>query len=193
MLRLALALLVGFGFSIAVLAEGAWVEEARAEEARAEEARAEGKDMEPPAYPLTRRSDVAETQFGERIADPYRWLENDVRSDPEVADWVTRQNLITRAYLDRLPQRAWFEERLRALLSYERYGIPVKAGGRYFYTRNTGLQNQAQLFVRRGLNGKPQLLIDPNVWAKDAATALDDWKPSRDGKFLLYSVQDGGS
>ncbi len=154
---------------------------------------AQANEMKSPAYPETRRGDVVETHFGERIADPYRWLENDVRSDPEVAGWVERQNKVTRAYLDALPQRPWFEERLRALLSYERFGIPVKAGGRYFYTRNTGLQNQAQLFVRKGLNGKPRLLIDPNAWSGDAATALDDWKPSRDGNYLLYSVQDGGS
>ncbi len=154
---------------------------------------ARASELRPIVYPETRRGDVAETQFGERIADPYRWLENDVRSDAEVAGWVTRQNQVTRASLDGLPQRAWFKDRLRALLSYERYGIPVKAGGRYFYTRNTGLQNQAQLFVRKGLNGKPRLLIDPNAWAKDAATALDDWKPSKDGRFLLYSVQDGGT
>ncbi len=147
----------------------------------------------PPIYPETRRDTVAEQHFGERIADPYRWLENDVRADSEVADWVERQNRVSRAYLDALPQRAWFEARLRALLSYERYGLPTKAGGRYFYTRNTGLQNQAQLFVRKGLRGQPRLLLDPNSWAKDAATALDEWKPSEDGKHLLYSVQDGGT
>lgn len=146
-----------------------------------------------PSYPESRRTAVAETHFGERIADPYRWLENDVRQDKEVADWVDRQNKVTRASLDALPQRAWFAGRLRGLLNYERFGIPVKAGRRYFYTRNTGLQNQSQLFVRQGLTGKQRLLIDPNAWAKDAATALDDWEPSNDGKLLLYSVQDGGS
>ena len=144
-------------------------------------------------YPQTRQSGEAETQFGERIADPYRWLENDVRTDPEVAGWVERQNTVTRAYLDALPQRQWFEQRLRGLLDYERFGLPAKAGGHYFYTHNTGLQNQSPLYVRRGLRGKPRLLIDPNAWAKDSATALDDWKPSDDGKYLLYSVQDGGS
>ncbi len=149
--------------------------------------------MTPITYPATRRDPVVETRFGEAVADPYRWLENDVRSDPQVADWVARQNAVSRAYLDALPQRPWFEERLRALLDYERFGLPVKAGGRYFYTRNTGLQNQAQLFVRQGLRGTPRLLLDPNAWARDAATALDDWKPSDDGRYLLYSVQDGGS
>ncbi|MDR2856596.1 MAG: prolyl oligopeptidase family serine peptidase [Novosphingobium sp.] len=149
--------------------------------------------MTPIHYPETRRGDVVDTLFGEKIADPYRWLENDVRSDPEVAAWVERENKATRGYLDMLPQRARFAQRIRALMDYERFGIPTKAGRRYFYTRNTGLQNQAQLFVREGLHGKPRLLIDPNAWARDAATALDAWKPSDDGKYLLYSVQDGGS
>ncbi len=154
---------------------------------------AQSEPMKPIAYPETRRSDVAEVQFGETIADPYRWLENDVRQDSEVADWVKRENVVTRAYLDGLPQRTWFQARMRSLLNYERFGIPVKAGGRYFYTRNTGLQNQAQLYGRKGLTGRPRLLIDPNTWAKDGATALDDWKPSRDGKLLAFSVQDGGT
>ncbi|MCB2074001.1 MAG: S9 family peptidase [Novosphingobium sp.] len=149
--------------------------------------------MKPITYPETRRGDVVETLFGERIADPYRWLEEDVRNDSEVADWVERQNAVTRGYLDTLPQRSWFEGKIRELLDYERFGLPVKAGGRYFYTRNPGLLNQPQLFVRKGLKGKPRLLLDPNSWAEDDATALDEWKPSEDGRYLLYSVQDGGS
>ncbi|MFM6930982.1 MAG: prolyl oligopeptidase family serine peptidase [Novosphingobium sp.] len=149
----------------------------------------------PPAspYPATPRGDVVETQFGEAIADPYRWLENDVRSDKAVADWVEQQNKATDAYLAKLPQRDWFARRIRELLDFERFGLPQKAGGRYFYTRNSGLQKQAQLYVRKGLNGKPRLLIDPNVWASDGATALDEWAPSRNGKLLAYAVQDGGS
>ena len=151
------------------------------------------QDVKPIAYPETRSGEVVETLFGETVADPYRWLENDVRNDVEVADWVERQNAVTRAYLDTLPQRARFEQRIRELLNYERFGLPVKAGGKYFYTRNSGLLNQAQLFVRKGLKGRPRLLLDPNSWAEDGATALDQWKPSDDGKYLLYSVQDGGS
>ena len=144
------------------------------------------RDAQPMTYPETRRDDRVEAQFGEPVADPYRWLENDVRRDPEVADWVARQNAVTQDYLSSLPQRAWFAERIRETLDYERFGLPIKAGGRYFYTRNSGLQNQAQLFVRNGLRGKPRLLIDPNAWAEDAATALDAWTPSDDGRFLLY-------
>ena len=145
------------------------------------------------AYPESRKVDVAEVQFGETIADPYRWLENDVRNDKQVAEWVAQQSALTRAYLDALPQRGWFTKRIRELTDYERFGLPRKAGRSYFYMRNSGLQNQAQLFVRQGLNGAPRLLIDPNAWAKDGATALDDWEPSKNGKLLAYSVQDGGS
>ncbi len=144
-------------------------------------------------YPETRSEDIVETLFGEEIADPYRWLENDVRNDPEVAQWVTQQNTVTDAYLDTLPGNAWFKQKLGALLDYERFGIPRKAGARYFYTRNSGLQNQSQLFVQEGLEGERRLLLDPNAWAKDGATALSDWTPSKEGKYLLYSVQDGGT
>ena len=144
-------------------------------------------------YPQTRQVDLVDQQFGQAVADPYRWLENDVRTDREVADWVARENAVTQEYLSTLGQRAWFGQRIRALLDYERFGLPQKAGKFYFYTRNSGLQNQAQLFVRKGLSGAPRLLIDPNSWAKDGATALDAWEPSKSGKLLAYSVQDGGT
>lgn len=144
-------------------------------------------------YPQTRRDPIVETLFGEDIADPYRWLEGDVRGAPEVADWVERENAVTQDYLGTLPQRGRFAKRIRSFMDYERFGLPVKAGGSYFYTRNSGLQNQAQLFVRKGLSRKPRLLLDPNAWAADGATALDAWKPSQKGNYLLYSVQDGGS
>ena len=146
-----------------------------------------------PAYPQTRSGTVVDDHFGEKVADPYRWLENDVRSDAEVAAWVKAENGVTRAYLDALPQHAWFTRRIRELMDYERFGLPRKAGTSYFYMRNSGLQNQSQLFVRNGLNGTPRLLIDPNQWAKDGATALDGWEPSQNGKLLAYSIQDGGS
>jgi prolyl oligopeptidase len=97
--------------------------------------------MPSPTYPETRREAVVDVLFGSHVADPYRWLEQDVRSSPDVADWVRRENDFTRAYIEALPQRAWFERRIRALLDYERFGLPVKAGRRYFYTRNSGLQN----------------------------------------------------
>lgn len=146
-----------------------------------------------PAYPDTRRVDTVEEQFGEKVADPYRWLENDVRTDAEVARWVAAQNAVTNAYLATLPGRQQFAARLKALIDYERFGVPVKKGGRYFYTRNSGLQNQAVLHVRESLDGEGRVLIDPNGWSKDGATALAEWLPADDGKHLVYTVQDGGT
>jgi prolyl oligopeptidase len=145
------------------------------------------------AYPDTARGDTVDPQFGVDVADPYRWLEDDVRVNPKVADWVTAQNKVTDAYLATLPGRDAFKKRMTELYNYERFGLPTKAGTRYFYTRNDGLQPQSVLYVREGLKGEGRVLIDPNLWAKDGATALAEWSPSEDGKHLLYSVQDGGT
>jgi prolyl oligopeptidase len=147
----------------------------------------------PIAYPATTRGDVAEEQFGERVADPYRWLENDVRQDPAVRAWVTAQNEVSSRFLGQLPARAAFRARMTEMYDYERFGLPEKAGARYFYTRNDGLQNQSVLYVRDGLDGPPRILIDPNGWSRDGATALAEWDPSEDGRHLLYSIQDGGT
>ena len=144
-------------------------------------------------YPQTRRDAIVELQFGEAIADPYRWLENDVRVDTEVSAWVEAENKVTDRYLASLSGRDAIKARLITLWNHERYGVPRKRGGHYFYTFNSGLQNQPVLLVRDGIDGKERQLLDPNNWAKDGATALDEWRPSNDGKLLLYSVQDGGS
>ena len=148
---------------------------------------------EPITYPETERGDVVEEQFGVAVADPYRWLENDVRVDDAVRDWVTAQNAVTDAYLATLPGRDTITERLTELWNYERVGVPVKRGNRYFYTRNDGLQNQSVLYMREGLDGEPQLLIDPNEWSEDDATAMAQWVPSPDGSYIAYGVQDGGT
>lgn len=153
-------------------------------------AQAQAPDMH---YPQTRRTSQGDEQFGVKVADPYRWLENDVRADPEVAKWVADENAVTDAYLATLPGRDIFAARLKQLLDYERFGVPRKRGGRYFYPRNAGLQNQAVLYVRDGVGGPGRVLIDPNGWSADGTTALAEWSPSRDGRKLLYAVQDGGS
>jgi prolyl oligopeptidase len=144
-------------------------------------------------YPATRAEPTAEVHFGQTVLDPFRWLEADVRQDEAVRAWVDAQNRLTDEVNAALPARSRFEERLRALWDYERFGLPRKAGRRYFYTRNDGLQNQAPLWVQSGLAGEPRLLIDPNGWAADGATALAGWEPSRDGAYLAYAVQDGGT
>jgi prolyl oligopeptidase len=147
-------------------------------------------------YPTTERGAVVETFFGEKLADPYRWLEADVRVDSKVAAWVSEQSKFTDAYLKALPERAVFERKLTALYDFERYGLPVKAGKYLFFRHNSGLQNQSVLYVRDALErgqGERRVLIDPNGWASDGATALDEWVPSPDGSKVAYSVQDGGT
>ena len=146
-----------------------------------------------PEYPDTVEGNVVTQAFGQTVPDPYRWLEADVRTDARVADWVDRQSKFTADYLAQLPGRDVYAARIQELYDYERFGLPVEKGGRYFYTRNDGLQNQSVLYVRDGLDGEPRVLIDPNAWAADGATALGDWTVSEDGSKLLYTIQDGGS
>ena len=144
-------------------------------------------------YPEAKRVDVIEQHFGQMIADPYRWLENDVRNDKAVANWIESQNNVTNAYLDTLPGRDIFKDRLKQLYNYERFTVPVKKGGRYFYLYNSGLQSQQVLYVRDSVDGAGRVLIDPNSWAEDGAIALAEWSASNDGAHLAYAVQDGGT
>ena len=150
-------------------------------------------DMTNITYPATERGDTVDEQFGIKVADPYRWLENDVRTDSKVAAWVEAENKVTDAYIATLPGRDIFKARLKQLIDYERFGQPERKGGRYFYLHNSGLQNQAVLFVRDGVDGEGRVLMDPNGWSKDGATALGEWAPSEDGKKLVYAIQDGGT
>ena len=148
---------------------------------------------QPIVYPVSRTVDQVDTQFGVAVADPYRWLEQDVRTAPEVAQWVEAQNNVTRAYLDALPERAPIEARLRELWSYDQYSVPVQRGERLFFTHQRAGQNQAALYVQDGVNGEPRLLLDPNSWSQDGATNIADFEPSPDGSRVAYSVQDSGS
>jgi len=188
-------LLVGLLSSACAMTPNPGVEAAAAADAAAmAAASADAASAQPAlAYPQTRRVDLVEPQFGAQVADPYRWLENDVRNDAEVKQWVDAQNVVTNQFLGTLPGREALEKRITELYNYERFGVPTKKGGRYFYSRNSGLQNQSVLYVRDSLDGEGRVLIDPNTWSKDGATALADWAPSDDGKYLVYSIQDGGS
>ena len=142
-----------------------------------------------PATPIVAQTDVL---HGMTVADPYRWLENDVRTDPNVATWVDQENAVTNTYLATLPGRDAIKARLTQLWNYERFGIPRLRGTTQFYTRNAGLQNQAVLYAQPG-EAPARVLIDPNLWAKDGATALAEWEPSKNGNYLAYAVQDGGT
>ncbi len=145
------------------------------------------------AYPATRDDGLVEQAFGERVADPFRWLEADQRSDPAVSGWIKRQNALSADYLGKLPGRDQFAQRIRTLFDFERYGLPRKAGKAYFYTRNAGLQNLSALWMRKGVAGEQRLLLDPNTWSSDGSVALAQWEPSPSGKLVAFAEQDAGS
>lgn len=146
----------------------------------------------PLAYPPAQRGDAATTTGNIRVPDPYRWLEGDVRTDAAVQAWVAAENRVTQPYLASLPRRDAIKARLTQLWNYEKTGLPVGEAGMVFYRHNTGLQNQYTLMVEAP-GQAPRVLLDPNTWSKDGATALAEWRPSRDGKYVAYTVQDGGT
>ncbi|WP_390614135.1 prolyl oligopeptidase family serine peptidase [Alienimonas californiensis] len=130
---------------------------------------------------------------GTLVADPFRWLENDVREDERVAEWVKAQNEVTFGYLKQIPQRKAIEGRLTELWNYEKFGVPFEEGGKYYFFKNDGLQNQFVLYVQETLDSEPEVLIDPNTWSEDGTIALSGTAFSSDGKYLAYGVQDAGS
>jgi prolyl oligopeptidase len=142
-------------------------------------------------YPTTKTVDHVDTYHGTAIADPYRWLEDDTSA--ETAAWVEAQNRVTFAYLDRIPYRAQLTRRLSALYNYAKYSSPSRKGENYFFTKNDGLQNQSVLYTQKGLNGTPEVLIDPNTWSEDGTFRLMGYAASKDGKLLTYGVSRSGS
>ena len=144
------------------------------------------------AYPETMTVTQSDDYHGTSVADPYRWLEDDVRESDAVADWVAAQNEVSFGYLQTLDHRGAIEKRLSALWDYEKFTLPTKRGERYFFRRNDGLQNQFVLYVQDG-DAEPRVLLDPNGWSDDGATALATYEPSPDGALVAYLIQDGGS
>ena len=142
-------------------------------------------------YPNTGKSNQVDDYHGTTIADPYRWLE-DLDSDDTRA-WVEAQNKVTFAWLAQIPARERIRQRLTQLWNYERYSLPHKKGGRYFYTRNDGLQNQSVVFVVESLDGEPRMLLDPNTLSADGTIALKNWVVSEDGKLMAYGLAGAGS
>lgn len=144
-------------------------------------------------YPITKTVEQVDNFHGTDVEDPYRWLEDDVRTSPEVAAWVEAQNKITFDFLKSIPQRAAIQKRMTELWNYEKIGTPFKIGGRYYQTRNDGLQNQNVLMMLETLESEPKVLLDPNSWSKDGTVALSGSAFSEDGRFVAYGVQDAGS
>jgi prolyl oligopeptidase len=142
-------------------------------------------------YPSSARGDVIDVYHDVKVPDPYRWFED--ANAQSTKDWVTAQNSLAQPYLEALPQRAWLGNRLKQLWTYERFGVPQREGGRYFFLRNDGTQDQSVLYVADGLNAAPRVIVDPNGKREDATIALSQWSPSPDGKVLAYALSDGGT
>ena len=142
-------------------------------------------------YPVTVRVNVTDDYNGKKVDDPYRWLE-DLNSQA-TKDWVAAQNRVSQPRLEGLPERAWVKQKLTQLWSYERFSTPVKEGGRYFFLRNDGQQNQSVLFVADSLDAPARVLFDPNTVRADATVALADFTPSPKGDVVAYATSDGGT
>ena len=144
------------------------------------------------AYPETRKdTTVVDDYFGTKVADPYRWLENDTSA--ETAKWVKEQNEVTQDYLSHIPFRSALKDRLTQLVNYERYSMPSKEHGRYIYSKNDGLQNQSVIYMQETLDGEPTVLLDPNKLSDDGTVSLGGISLSNDGKYMAYTIQRSGS
>ncbi|MDX2219618.1 MAG: prolyl oligopeptidase family serine peptidase [Burkholderiales bacterium] len=143
------------------------------------------------SYPVTRKSDQVDVLHGVSVPDPYRWLEDD--NSAETKAWVDAQNKVTFGYLETLPKREQIKQRLTELWNYERFGLPFKQGGKYFWSRNDGLQAQDVLNVADKVEGPGRLLIDPNTFEKDGTSSLATYSVSPDGKYVAYAKSGGGS
>lgn len=145
----------------------------------------------PLVYPETRTVDQVDVLHGVEVADPYRWLE-DLDAD-ETAEWVAAQNELTFGWLEEVEARDDIRQRLTELWNYAKYGIPFEKGGRYFYKRNDGLQNQSVLYVTESLDAEPRVLLDPNQLSEDGTVAMSTYSISDDGKLMAYALSDAGS
>jgi prolyl oligopeptidase len=146
---------------------------------------------QPLSYPVSKKVDQTDNYHGTVIADPYRWLEDANSADTKA--WVEAENKVTQAYLAQIPQRDAIRQRLTQLWNFERYSVPSKEGGRYFYSRNDGLQNQSVLYTMKALSDKPRMLLDPNTLAADGTVALSGGEVSPDGKLFAYGTAASGS
>ncbi len=144
-------------------------------------------------YPDTKKGDTVDDYHGTKVADPYRWLEDDVRESKDVAAWVEAENKVTFGFLESIPERAAIKTRITDLFNYEKISAPSLHGGRYFFFKNDGLQNQSVLYVEDSLNGAPKMLLDPNAWTKDGTLALAGTAVSDDAKLIAYGTAASGS
>ncbi len=143
-------------------------------------------------YPETRKDSLAgDTLHGTFVADPYRWLENDTSA--ETADWVKRQNAVTSSVLEKIPFRVGLAKRYEELINYPKVSAPIKVGDLYFQYRNSGLQNQEVIYVRKGIDGEDTVFIDPNAIDPNGTTTMGLMGASTDRRYMCVSVQKAGS
>src|SRR5690606_30850736 len=141
-------------------------------------------------YPETRKSDQKDVFFGKEVADPYRWLEDDLSE--ETKDWVRRQNEVTYAYLEQIPFRESIRQRLETLWNYEKYSAPFQEGNYTYYFKNDGLQNQYVLY-REDAQGNTEVFLDPNEFSADGTSSLAGIEFNKEGSLCAIQISEGGS
>jgi len=142
-------------------------------------------------YPVTQKVDQVDDYFGTKVEDPYRWLEDDQAE--EVKQWVQEQNKVTFTYLEKIPFREKIRQRLSEIYNYPRYSSPFRAGEYYFFYKNDGLQNQSVIYVQKGLDGEPEVFIDPNQLSPDGTIRIGLVGFSKDSRYVTYSQSEAGS
>jgi len=142
-------------------------------------------------YPESKRVDQFDDYFGTKVPDPYRWLEDE--NSAATKSWVDAQNVVTFAYLDKIPYREKLKARLTELSNYPRISAPFRRGDTYFFTKNDGLQNQSVYYIQTGVNGTPQVFLDPNKFSTDGTSTLSAFSLSTNGQYLAYGTSTGGS
>lgn len=142
-------------------------------------------------YPETKKVDQVDDYFGTKVSDPYRWLEDD--KSAETAAWVAAENKITQDYLSKIPFREQVRKRLEEMWNYPKYSSPFKEGEYYYYYKNDGLQNQSILYRQPGLNGRPEIFIDPNKMSKDGTAAVSTPSFTKNKKYAAYMIAQAGS
>jgi prolyl oligopeptidase len=143
------------------------------------------------SYPVTKKVDQVDDYFGTKVADPYRWLEDDNAED--VKQWVTAENAVTFGYLDTIPFRPKIKARLTEIFNYPRYSSPFRAGENYFFTKNDGLQNQSVYYIQKGLDGTPEVFLDPNQLSPDGTVRIGIVGVSTDDRYVALSRGEAGS
>lgn len=142
-------------------------------------------------YPVTKKGDVVDDYHGTKVADPYRWLEDDYSDETKA--WVAEQNRVTFSYLESIPFREKIKERFTQIFNYPKYGAPFKAGEKYYFFKNDGLQNQSVMYVKNEINAEARVFFDPNKLSEDGTKSLSTISFSDDGKYFAYGVSTGGS